>query len=129
MKKLVSLLLIAAMALSLCACGTAPESGEAATEPENPCQTNGHDFAAASCLEAQTCKICGETEGEALGHSYGHWQLGNADMSHVCKACGESESRELDYQFLAEQESARKSRQHSSKEPEHLNMLPASALV
>ncbi len=28
-----------------------------------------HDFAAATCEKAETCKLCGETRGEALGHN------------------------------------------------------------
>ena len=33
-------------------------------------EANGHEWAEASCTDAKTCKTCGATEGDALGHSF-----------------------------------------------------------
>ena len=34
------------------------------------CEDGYHDWAEATCTEPKICKICGKTEGEALGHNY-----------------------------------------------------------
>lgn len=42
-----------------------------------------HNFAAATCTKAKTCKVCGTTSGKALGHTY----TNSCDTScNVCKA-------------------------------------------
>ena len=44
-----------------------------------------HDWADATCEEPKTCKLCGETEGEALGHTYeeGKCACGATDPDYV----------------------------------------------
>ena len=57
MKKVLSLIAILCMALvCLVAC----------VDPATPCE---HDWAEATCTAPKTCSVCGETEGEALGHT------------------------------------------------------------
>ena len=34
-----------------------------------------HSYDPATCTEPKTCKICGKTEGEALGHQWGGWTV------------------------------------------------------
>ena len=72
MKKLISLLLVLAMAASLAACG------------------HEHDWIPATCTEPKTCSVCGKTEGQPLGHDWGlpayEWSedYTTATASHVC---------------------------------------------
>lgn len=67
MKKLSVLLLVLMLVLALTACG---------------CE---HEFAAATCTEPSTCTLCGETEGEALGHV---WMAATCDTPKTCETCG-----------------------------------------
>lgn len=72
MKKLISLLLVLAMAGSLAACG------------------HEHEWIPATCTEPKTCSVCGKTEGQPLGHTWGlpayEWakDYATATASHVC---------------------------------------------
>jgi len=45
-----------------------------------------HDYKAATCTKAKTCKVCGKTEGKALGHKYSN----SCDTS--CNNCGKTRS-------------------------------------
>jgi len=42
-----------------------------------------HEFEDATCTDPKTCKLCGETEGEALGHN-------DEDGDDICDVCHES---------------------------------------
>lgn len=60
----------------------------------------GHDMAEATCTKPATCKVCGHTEGEALGHDYGYWKTVEeatekygGRQEKTCKACGAKVSR------------------------------------
>lgn len=53
---------------------------EEPTEPEHV-----HDFSDATCVSPATCS-CGETDGEALGHS---WIDATCTSAEVCSRCGE----------------------------------------
>lgn len=44
-----------------------------------------HEYSEATCTEPKTCTICGETEGEALGHT--------VDIG-ICSRCGEAVAKE-----------------------------------
>lgn len=57
LKRAVVILLCAVMMLSTSACGC------------------NHEWVEATCTEPKTCSKCGETEGEALGHSWGDWEI------------------------------------------------------
>ena len=50
----------------------------------------GHNYADATCTAPKTCKVCGATDGEALGHSYATtWSKGEDGHWHECSACGD----------------------------------------
>ena len=48
----------------------------------------GHDWAEATCTEPKTCKRCGETEGEPLGHEVIEWKV---VKKATCTAKGKKE--------------------------------------
>lgn len=50
---------------------------------EKPVETHVHDWRAADCTSPQKCTSCGETQGEALGHSY---------TNGTCTRCGQKDS-------------------------------------
>ena len=52
---------------------TSGGGGPAATPTPEPVHV--HEWIEATCDEPRTCKTCGETEGEALGHDWGAWQV------------------------------------------------------
>ena len=54
------------------------------------CEKNGHDWIDATCTAPKTCKACGATEGEALGHIYGAgWTADENNHWHACTRCGD----------------------------------------
>lgn len=89
---------VAAIAVSLSACGEpeapgkTPEEGKYTEAPgktpdkEPGTETHVHTWTEATCTEPKTCTVCEETEGEALGHS-----LSEATYfaPAVCTVCGE----------------------------------------
>lgn len=70
MKKWIAVLLVLTMALTMAACG---------------CE---HEFAAATCTAPSTCTLCGETEGEALGHV---WMAATCEDPKTCEVCAATE--------------------------------------
>ena len=50
-------------------------------------EVGAHDYAAADCDTAKTCKICGATDGEALGHT-AEADDGNCTTDIKCATCG-----------------------------------------
>ena len=55
----------------------------------------GHSWVDASCTGAKTCEICGETEGDALGHSYDAVVTAptcteGGYTTYTCTVCGDS---------------------------------------
>lgn len=66
----------------------------------------GHDWVEATCTEPNTCRVCGKTAGEALGHSFGEWEIEREPTvstsgmrTRSCNRCGEkveTEPYELD---------------------------------
>lgn len=101
-KKLTYLLMVACMCL-LTAC-------------------HSHEFTPATCTEPETCKECGEVQGEALGHSYskatcedpeicircgarkgvslGHnWKEATCTTEKTCARCGKKEGEPLGHAF------------------------------
>ena len=73
MKKMLTLALAAVLCLSLAACG---------------CK---HEWKDADCENPKTCELCGETEGEALGHQESDWEETEVDtvkaVKHLEKTC------------------------------------------
>ena len=53
--------------------------------------THSHDYKNATCTEPQICKICGNTYGDELGHSYSN----NCDSD--CNICGETRTIKHNY--------------------------------
>ena len=52
----------------------------------------GHNWAAATCTTPKTCKTCGDTEGDALGHD---WVDADCETPKTCKTCGDTEGNAL----------------------------------
>lgn len=50
------------------------------------CKTHEHSYSEADCIHPSTCIECGETEGDALGHT---------SLVGVCARCGEIGNKEL----------------------------------
>lgn len=78
-KHLVILTLIACTFLAGCACQ--------------------HDWRDATCTEPKICAKCGETEGDALGHNWGEWEVSieatptsDGLKERTCTLCGEKET-------------------------------------
>ena len=43
-----------------------------------------HDYEDATCTQPKICTICGQTEGDPLGHTYDN------DCDDICNVCGET---------------------------------------
>ena len=80
MKKIVLLLVCAALALSLTGCGC------------------DHQWTEAGCTSPRTCTLCGKTEGEPLGHS---WTEATCAAPKTCAVCGETEGEALPHATLS----------------------------
>ena len=57
----------------------------------------GHKWSNAICVKPQTCKVCNETKGKALGHDPESWSTitkstctAEGEKEAVCKRCGKS---------------------------------------
>ncbi|MCM1260866.1 MAG: hypothetical protein NC182_07040 [Prevotella sp.] len=59
------------------------------------CQVEGHQLKAADCTHAKTCIICGQTEGNAKGHT---WLDATYQAPQTCTVCGETIGTKLFYQ-------------------------------
>ena len=55
-----------------------------------------HKFKDATCTEPKTCKICGATEGAALGHSF---KDATCTDAKICKICGTKEGNALGHDY------------------------------
>ena len=80
----------AAVYVVSCACG---ETGEATFEHGAP---KGHKWQDATCEFPKTCEVCGETEGEALGHKPDRAEPTEKDAVK-CTVCGEILTPALDH--------------------------------
>jgi len=79
MKKSIALFLLLAMCVSLLtACG---------------CK---HEWEEATCSNPKTCKLCGETEGDSLGHSY---LEATCDAPKTCRRCGKTRGEALEHEW------------------------------
>ena len=99
MKKLTLILLSIVMIVTLAACGdkkcdhaydnacdvTCNECGEE--------RTITHDWNDATCLTPKTCKVCGATDGEALGHD---WMAADCESARSCPSAEQPTEKSSD---------------------------------
>lgn len=55
-----------------------------------------HNWAPASCVEPETCKICGQTHGDALGHD---WEEATCEKAKTCRRCNETAGDSLGHKW------------------------------
>ena len=107
MKRVLAVLLAAAMIFALCACGHEHTWVEATcTEPKTCSECGategealGHTWNDATCTEPKTCSVCGATEGEALGHT---WDEATCTEPKTCSVCGATEGEALGHDAVWE---------------------------
>ena len=98
MKKLTLILLSILMIVALAACGDKKcdhAHDNACDVSCNECgeeRTITHDWNDATCLTPKTCKVCGATEGEALGHD---WMAADCESARSCSVCGATDGEAL----------------------------------
>jgi len=98
MKKLTLILLSLLMVFALASCGNKCDHtyDNACDATCNECgetrEVGAHDFAAADCDTPKTCKNCGVTEGEALGHT---WLDADCETAKTCSVCGATDGTAL----------------------------------
>lgn len=107
MKKSVTLILLALVCmLALSACGCKHETRiEADCVTPKTCaecgetegEALGHTWVDATCEVAKTCSVCSETEGEALGHA---WADATCEEPKTCSACSLTEGEALGHIWL-----------------------------
>lgn len=101
-RKIKAFLVICCLAICLTLCLTACRDNcvhtydNACDATCNECgetrEVSAHDYAAATCTAPKTCKICGATEGEALGHT---WTNADCDTPKTCSVCGATDGNAL----------------------------------
>ena len=98
MKKTVISVLLCCVALLALVAMTACSSCEHSYDNDCDATCNGcgelrevgaHDYADATCTAAKTCKLCGVTEGEALGHAANE-DDGECTTAVTCGRCGQT---------------------------------------
>ena len=98
MKKLTLILLTLVMIVALAACGNKCDHAydNACDATCNECgetrEVGAHDFTDADCDTPKTCKICGATDGTALGHT---WKDADCLTAKTCTVCGATEGSAL----------------------------------
>ncbi len=80
--------------------GTQTRTCDCGITQSQPLVSLGHFWAAATCTAPKTCSVCGATEGEALGHTWGDWKEitpavcgSEGQEERTCSVCGEVETR------------------------------------
>ena len=65
--------------------------------------TGEHTWKDATCTTPKTCEVCGETEGEALGHKWNDGEVTKeatctekGEKTFTCTVCGETKAEEID---------------------------------
>jgi hypothetical protein len=56
----------------------------------------GHSWMEPTCVEPQICSVCGDKQGEALGHD---WEAASCDAPQTCRICGEKEGDKLEHVY------------------------------
>lgn len=99
------LVLLGALCLLLTACGCDHEWKSATCEEPKTCKLCGetegealeHDWDDATCEEPKTCDECGKTKGEPLGHT---WVDATCDTPKTCSVCEATEGDVLPHAWL-----------------------------
>ena len=60
----------------------------------------GHEWKRATCTEAETCNLCGETRGEPLGHD---WIEATCETPKTCTRCGITEGDILGHTMVIDE--------------------------
>ena len=100
MKKWIALMLVLAMCLTFAACGCKHEWYAATCDAPKTCslcgetegEANGHSIVAATCEEAEHCENCDYVNGEALGHV---WVDATTEAPKTCQTCGATEGERI----------------------------------
>ena len=106
MKKLSLIFLSVLLVFTLAACGKKCEHtyDNACDAICNQCEetreVGAHDFAAADCDTAKTCKNCGVTEGEALGHEWTTPDVDQCEVQSTCSRCGATEGQNKEHNWV-----------------------------
>lgn len=100
MKRIIALALVLAMVLTFAACGCKHEWLAATCENPKTCElcgetegeAKGHSMVAATCEEAEHCENCSYKNGEALGHD---WVDATTEAPKTCQTCGATEGERI----------------------------------
>lgn len=100
MKRLTILILVLAMCLTFAACGCKHEWLAATCENPKTCElcgetegeAKGHSMVEATCEEPKHCENCNLTEGEPLGHT---WVDATTEAPKTCQTCGATEGERI----------------------------------
>lgn len=104
-KKILAILLTLCICLSVVGCSGSSTTADYDTDlgfGYGSTESCNHSFEPATCEEPQTCILCGEQNGQALGHSYGDWKTvrqatyesyGKRERS--CYLCDKTESESI----------------------------------
>ena len=57
---------------------------------KNVVSKTGHDYAPATCTEPKTCRVCGATTGDALGHQKLYGKLNETQHTVRCYTCSKT---------------------------------------
>ena len=104
MKKITVILFAVLMSLLIAGCGHEHEWEEATCEKPKTCKTCGetegealgHDIIEATCEEPMKCARCGKKKGKPLGHE---WEEATCESPKTCKRCGKTEGEPLEHDF------------------------------
>ena len=102
MKKFGLVLLSILIVLTLAACACEHEYDNSCDTACNLCgeeRSTAHEWQAADCNTPKTCTVCGEEEGEALGHE---WVTPDADLCEVqstCSRCGATDGENVEHEW------------------------------
>jgi len=105
-KKLLAILLTLCICLSVVGCSGSSTTADYDTDSGfgyGSTDSCNHNFEPATCEEPETCSLCGEQNGQALGHSYGDWKTTEKSTckdfgtkERVCSVCGDSEKESIE---------------------------------
>lgn len=103
-RKLLLIVLAALLLLTLAACGCEHQWTEASCTQARTCSVcgqtegapKGHTWAAATCTDPKTCEVCALTEGEAKGHI---WEAATCVVPQKCATCHTTQGEALSHDW------------------------------